>query len=150
LLGRSPRTLKRFVNVYRLIRVGLSPYERELFLSTSHGLADYRSVLFLLAVDTGAPLAARPLFSTMRDLNNGIVVESESKSKQKVLAATFSNLILRMDGHSPASAGADWQRVRFWLDRQLKTESLPDDLSRCARWLARVGRFSFHTGRLDS
>jgi len=148
LLGRSPRTLKRFVNVYRLIRVGLSPYERQLFLNAARGLADYRSVLFLLAVDTGAPLAAKLLFETMRDLNNGIFVES-GKDERKRLAPTFKNLIEQMDGRQTPVARADWERVRFWLGGQLQRGSLPDDVTRCSRWLARVSRFSFHAGRLD-
>lgn len=148
LLGRSPRTLKRFVNVYRLIRVGLSAYERQLFLSAAHGLADYRSVLLLLAVDTGAPLAAKLMFETMRDLSNGILVRVDADA-QKRLAPTFTNLIEQVDGRATPSATADWHRVRYWVNRQLQQEMLPDDVTRCNRWLQRVGRFSFHAGRLE-
>lgn len=148
LLGRSPRTLKRFVNVYRLIRVGLSPYERQLFLKAASGLADYRCVLLLLAVDTGAPLAAKTLFETMRDLSNGMIVE-ERKDKREPLAPTFENLIAQVDRRIAASATADWYRVRSWLGGQLQRESLPDDVTRCSRWLSRVCRFSFHAGRLE-
>jgi hypothetical protein len=53
LLGRSPRALKRFVNLYRLIKAGLTPTEHDVFISRSkEDLDDYAAVLFLLAVDT--------------------------------------------------------------------------------------------------
>lgn len=54
-----------------LIRVGLSPWERQLFLSHAEGFADYRAVLLLLAVDTGAPLIAAKFFDTMRGVVSG-------------------------------------------------------------------------------
>ena len=43
LLGRSPRALKRFVNLYRLIKAGLTPTEHDVFVHRSEkGLDDYR------------------------------------------------------------------------------------------------------------
>lgn len=148
LLGRSPRTLKRFVNVYRLIRVGLSPWERQLFLLDDYGVADFRAVLFLLAVDTGAPLVAASVFQTIRDLSFGLIVESSKSRSQKVLAPTLRNLIDELDRNDATKQAPEWRRVRDWLDRRLHAGTLPDDANRFARWIPRVSRFSFHTGRL--
>ncbi len=146
LLGRSPRTLKRFVNVYRLIRVGLSPWERQLFLSDApFGLPSYRAVLLLLAVDTGAPLLAATFLGTARALTAGI----PSGKGNEVLAPTMSNLIRLLEERSTLKTAPEWVLVRRWLEDRLQSHALPDDVSRFARWIPYVSRFSFHTGRLE-
>jgi hypothetical protein len=48
--GRSPRSVKRFINVYRLLKVSEAAAESENFLD---GKQEFRAVLFLLAVLTG-------------------------------------------------------------------------------------------------
>jgi hypothetical protein len=63
LLGRSPRALKRFANVYRLMKAGLTPAERVGFMKgLDFRMAGYQAVLFLLAVDTGLPELAPHFF----------------------------------------------------------------------------------------
>jgi hypothetical protein len=150
LLGRSPRTLKRFVNVYRLIRVGLSPWERELFLSDAHGLPDYRAVLLLLAVDTGAPKVATPFFNTIREIVSSIPFEPrrDKKSKTTPPRGSLTELLDRLNENEQINALEEWQRVGGWLHTRIQNHSLPDDVGRFARWIPRVSRFSFHTGRL--
>jgi hypothetical protein len=150
LLGRSPRTLKRFVNVYRLIRVGLSPWERELFLSDAHGLPDYRAVLLLLAIDTGAPKVATPFFNTIRELMASIPLEPprERKSKAGVPRRSLSALLAKLNEDETLTGLEEWHRVGGWLHARIQSHALPDDVSRFARWIPRVSRFSFHTGRL--
>ena len=148
LLGRSPRTLKRFVNVYRLIRVGLSPWERQLFLRGDRGIPDYRAVLLLLAVDTGAPLAAAAVFETMRDLAYGRIAEKAKGGSQQTLAPTLRNLIDLLNRNEDTNQISQWYEVRDWLNSRLESGMLPDDVNRIARWIPRVSRFSFHTGRL--
>jgi hypothetical protein len=150
LLGRSPRTLKRFVNVYRLIRVGLSPWDRQLFLVDTHGLADYRIVLLLLAIDTGAPSIAATFLSTMRRLAFRGFVESSKSGREKTLEPTISNLVELLGQNEATSTSVEWYRVRDWLMSRVQSGSLPDDVARFPRWIDRVSRFSFHTGRLSS
>jgi hypothetical protein len=150
LLGRSPRTLKRFVNVYRLIRVGLSPWERELFLSDAHGLADYRAVLLLLAIDTGAPKVATPFFTAVRELMESIPLEPPRDKKGKAGAprGSLSALLETLSRDETISGLEEWHRVGGWVHARLQNHTLPDEISRIARWIPRVSRFSFHTGRL--
>lgn len=144
LLGRSPRALKRFVNVYRLIRVGLSPWERQLFLSEAHGLAHYRAVLFLLAIDTGSPRLASIFFETLRDFSMSV---PEKSTKKKSGIETLVGVLQGKEGTE--GIGEEWWRVRGWLLSRSELGKLPpDDVARLARWIPRVSRFSFHTGRL--
>ena len=53
LTGRSPRALKRYVNVYRLIKVRWP--DTADFMLEEPPIAPYRAVLFLLALAIGAP-----------------------------------------------------------------------------------------------
>ena len=53
-IARSPRRLKRFVNVYRLIKAGLDPDEFGSFLYGGAAVLPFHAVLTLLAVVTDA------------------------------------------------------------------------------------------------
>jgi hypothetical protein len=55
LMVRSPRVVKRFLNCYRLIKVGLAPYEFAEFVGENGESNGYRAVMLLLAVITGTP-----------------------------------------------------------------------------------------------
>ena len=138
------------MNVYRLIRVGLSPWERELFLSDAYGLPDYRAVLLLLAIDTGAPKVAAPFFNTIRELMSSIPLEPprEGKSKAGVPRGSLSALLDKLNEDDTLNGLDEWHRVGGWLHARLQNHALPDDVSRFARWIPRESRFSFHTGRL--
>jgi uncharacterized membrane protein YphA (DoxX/SURF4 family) len=57
-LGNSPRRIKRFANIYRLLKSGLSHREMQSFFGQDGSGDDYRTVLVFLAVVTGAPTLA--------------------------------------------------------------------------------------------
>jgi hypothetical protein len=69
LLGRSPRSLKRFVNVYRLFKVR-EPDVLD-FADADRPDADYLIVLYLLAEVTGRPDSADDLFDAIRAADDG-------------------------------------------------------------------------------
>ena len=158
LLGRSPRALKRFVNVYRLIKARLTPHERQVFLG-SDALPDYVAVLFLLAVDTGAPSAAPAVFAAIRDLSAPSffrVPEEMRLAHADVLSnhssgapRTLTDLVKRLDSDPGLRGNADWARVRHWLVIDQDSYRLANDLGRLGRWVPRVSRYSFNTGRLE-
>ena len=53
LVGRSPRTTKRFVNLYRLLRSRRRGEELEAFLSADAAPSEFECALFWLALETG-------------------------------------------------------------------------------------------------
>jgi hypothetical protein len=53
LSGREPRTVKRFVNIYRIIRARLDNLDRSLFLGDSATPPDYPVVALLIAIEAG-------------------------------------------------------------------------------------------------
>ena len=64
LLGRTPRSVKRFVNIYRLIKA-VSLDQAAKFVQDRPD-ADFKQVLFLLAVLTGLPAISREFFRLLR------------------------------------------------------------------------------------
>jgi KAP family P-loop domain/Putative peptidoglycan binding domain len=61
LIGRSPRAVKRFVNLYRLYRAGLSVEERDQLVND--GSPRYPLVMFWLAAETGLDVEQMILLS---------------------------------------------------------------------------------------
>lgn len=69
LIARSPRAVKRFMNVYRLVRGLHRGAELDQFVSPVEGLPRYPAVAFWLAVDVGLPLSlARGLRLLVKDV----------------------------------------------------------------------------------
>ncbi|MDA0663674.1 MAG: P-loop NTPase fold protein [Proteobacteria bacterium] len=59
--GKSPRAVKRMINLYRLIRVGFRGPALDAFLNDRDGV-NYPEVLFWLAMETGCPRAGLAKF----------------------------------------------------------------------------------------
>ncbi|HEX7154935.1 MAG TPA: P-loop NTPase fold protein [Thermoanaerobaculia bacterium] len=66
LFGRSPRSAKRYVNTYRIIRARVALRRVDAFLDETSALPEYRGVLVLLAVIVGLPKVAGELFTLMK------------------------------------------------------------------------------------
>lgn len=67
LMPRTPRAVKRFVNIYRLYKAALSPLALARFLGTPVRAGNYRAVQVLLALVTGTPLFAERIFQELRE-----------------------------------------------------------------------------------
>jgi len=133
LIGRSARAVKRYVNVYRLIRAGISEDRLKTFLGTSSSPGPYRAVLFLLGVVVGAPAAAEAFFSELRD-----------GTRERTLVDLMAAVRARVQG---AAAEADCNRLEALL------RDVPQELRESLRvrdmadYRRQVGRYSFRVGR---
>lgn len=58
LIGRSPRAVKRFLNCYRLIKVGLTPAEFDGFVGEKGEGRGYRATMVLLGIIIGTPMVS--------------------------------------------------------------------------------------------
>ena len=67
IMPRTPRAVKRFVNIYRLYKAALSPQALSHFLGTPANPGNYRAVQILLALVTGTPLFAERVFEELRN-----------------------------------------------------------------------------------
>jgi hypothetical protein len=66
LMPRTPRSVKRFVNIYRLYKAALSTPGLAHFLGTPERPGNFRAVQVLLALVTGTPRLAKGVFDQLR------------------------------------------------------------------------------------
>jgi hypothetical protein len=133
LLGRSPRALKRFTNVYRLMKVRLDDKDWHSFLANG----SYKRVLFLLALVTNAPELATFLFHQIDKL----AAQPEQSPWNE-----FCNYI---DSQVPEDQRRAWQDVRRWLLTPGTELPLPGGALDLRDWTRHVARYSFLIDSLD-
>lgn len=137
LLDRSPRALKRFVNVYRLIKAGLTPAQQRAFQGTGEQEAPYRAVLFLLAVDTGLPEFADEFYTELRAVDDAIKTGTSHD-----IGGIF-DLVLRV-GRRDDDTARRWARLLTWMHPGLSsTPRFNPPIALLVEWVPRVMRYSF-------
>ncbi|HEY0729473.1 MAG TPA: P-loop NTPase fold protein, partial [Pyrinomonadaceae bacterium] len=129
-IGKTPRTLKRFVNVYRIIKAQLNGKELEAFVGTGPSDAQYRAVLILLAVAYGAPDVAASFF---RALKNG---------KKEMGLKEFLNLTY------PSTFQPDWFVIEE-LNKFVNEYKVDIRVGVLCEWLPVVVRYTFQHGSLS-
>jgi len=102
LLGQTPRSVKRFVNVYRLIKA-VSLDRMATFVEDKPD-ADFKLVLFLLAVLTGLPAIAREFFRLLRV--EGFEIEQEPTPVRQASGPTAHTLAHVLDALRDVVANA--------------------------------------------
>src|SRR5262249_52683073 len=106
ILDPSPRALKRFVNVYRLLKASLSPDEQRGFTEGDAPLdAPYKKVLLLLAIANGLPSLSTTLFRRLAGLR-----------PEALSHATLEHVFRSSPMDSGVPAG-DLSVLEAWLDR---------------------------------
>lgn len=122
LMGTTPRTVKRFVNTYRLLKARADdPAD---FSHPQGAIGDHEVVAFLLAVVTGRPAVYRRLLPALK-------CAPDSSTLQSVTAALSQ-------GSEADPALAD---VVTWLGSYPRYAGAP--AHRFAKWATEVARFSF-------
>lgn len=152
LLGLTPRSVKRFVNVYWLIKsIALSEITT---FSSDRPHADFKQVLFLLAVLTGLPAISSEFFSLLRE---GEMVGSQADKNvgQKGLSTDhtkLNNLIQRLKRRLEESASNSQEirdaqheliRLEKWISSYDNGSWLEIPVSALGSWAAQVMRFSY-------
>jgi KAP family P-loop domain len=125
LVGTTPRTVKRYVNTYRLLKARAR--DLTTFDEPADGIADHEIVAFLLAVVTGHPELAALLLPALASPPPGAS-----------LGTMLADLELRDDKPGLASSQA---RLRAWLAAHPSYAGAA--ASRFSGWALEVGRFSF-------
>jgi hypothetical protein len=126
IVGRTPRAVKRFVNVYRLIKASVRDLRP--FLDQSGPFPSYRIVMFLLAVETGLPSLAEPLLAAI----------AEPRGQPNDSRTLADILQLPAFGRAPDELA----RLEAWRRQQNDAwDSVP--VQTLAAWADRVARFSF-------
>ncbi len=144
LLGLTPRSVKRFVNVYWLMKsIALARPEEAPFLG-SDKYAQYKQVLFLLAVLTGLPGIAHEFF---REL----CPDASSPTAGKCAHNTLSEFMTALEkktarsgiGRDDAGSQSDLRRLKTWAESYDKGSWLTLPTSLLGAWAPEVARFSY-------
>jgi hypothetical protein len=139
----SPRMAKRFANVYRFIRAGLSGAELDAFRGTATEPGTFRAVSLLLALLTGFPGETVELFRRLL-------------SDPPDLAEQWPAFVRRVASEKP---GADanpatghlarrWDRLLTALLQVEVDVGVSGEMEVYREWAPRVARFSFQTGQI--
>jgi hypothetical protein len=130
----TPRSAKRLLNIYRLIRASVGPDELKAFLGENGAPAAYEPVLVLLAVQVGFPQEANNLFQSLAGSEPGLKL------------GDFINELKTWDPKTtkvPFGKTLEGSRVLECLIKMqgdLFTEQKLDSLK---EWLPKVVRYSF-------
>lgn len=115
----TPRAVKRLVNLYRLVRVGVGYDEIDAFIAEDQ----YQAVLVLLAVLVSAPDTGRAFIEELRDREGGLI--------------TLIGELASADHENDV-----WTRL---LNVVREGDSIQDNLSFYRSWAGTIARFSFET-----
>jgi len=137
----TPRSVKRFANIYRLLRAGVEPDGYRAFVRDDRQ-AGHRVALALLALNVSAPLLGSVV---LRALSRPDLLPAEARPKRTSdllsgLERTGSPLRMALDLDRPQRRALE--RVLPLL-RELEPE-LPADLELLQHWAPRVGRYSLY------
>jgi KAP family P-loop domain/TIR domain len=132
LIGRSPRAVKRFLNCYRLIKVGLTPAEFAEFVAEGKS-SNYKAVMILLGVITGAPTVSSFMLDKLKTW----------QSPERTVVALFNTLALEPEVQQQPDAE---RLFRFYQGHDFGkfSDVLLEDMLKFA---PRVSRFSFRVNR---
>ncbi len=141
LVGTTPRTVKRFVNTYRLLKARAPDVER--FDEERDGLGDHEIVALLLALVTGQSAAAARVLPALGNAPTGATVLA------RVNSIASPDIDVATDGKQattgPRAGGtelpASIATVTFWLGEHPRYGQA--SARRVGQWAGEVGRFSF-------
>ncbi|MGC2300584.1 MAG: DUF2235 domain-containing protein [Acidobacteriaceae bacterium] len=129
-LFRTPRAVKRLINTYSLIRVGVDASQWRQFLgSKAHPKAEYRTPLLMMAVAAACPGLAVPWLQ--------LVVEN----KTWVVPATESNISSSHE-HSN-NLRRQWDQLTAAMTQINANEFAPFDPVLVLKWAPKVRRYVF-------
>ena len=138
LIGRSPRAVKRFLNCYRLIKVGLRPAQLEKFMGKEGQGGEYKAVMILLGIITGAPPISLYVIEELEK-----VLKSES-------AGSLHDFLQRLGKNPEVSQQPDWPRVKELLEAHVRREDSMATLETLIAVAPRVSRYSFRVARVEA
>lgn len=119
-LGNSPRRIKRFANVYRLLKSGLSQQERRKFNLEGKG-SGYQLVLVLLAIVTGAPILSTSLLAEIYRQRAGLNVKKLLTFVEKIEFADPYELHNAKGALSKLDTlAANKENIELWVPRVMR------------------------------
>jgi hypothetical protein len=151
-VGTTPRTVKRFVNTYRLLKARADDPAR--FSRPQGSIGDHEVVAFLLAVVTGRPaiyqrllpaLICAPDQQTLQPVVAALIPPAPDPSALNLpvtdAAASVTPVPVPLARTTAGAADPALADVLSWLARYPRYANAP--AHRYAKWAMEVARFSF-------
>jgi hypothetical protein len=135
ILGRSPRSVKRFVNIYRLIKVSLPSHEQVEFLKEDIIISQYQAVMFLLAIETGLQALSSTMLGMLMDDFNSY---GKAPKFFKEFLETLSD---------DSSKREEIIRLQAWLVDNSVNYWGKLEISKFSNWAPLISRYSFNMER---
>lgn len=131
LVRRTPRSVKRFVNIYRLFRASQAKGHLNAFLGTQDAPGPYREALLLLGLLTAAPEIASQVFSYLRTATG----------------TTLKDALDTIDSNVLPFSSPEWSAIAPDLcglnEKLARSEAPPLRLDALRGQLREAGRYSF-------
>jgi KAP family P-loop domain len=114
--GTSPRRLKRFINLYRVIKSTLSESEVNTFLNSSGEDGDYKLVLVLLAVLTGSPSLSSEILRKLQQPGSALKTvlqefNKDTREEHRSCLGAFAHLQSRYEDSRSSATLRQWAAV---------------------------------------
>ncbi|TAV88640.1 hypothetical protein ELH93_05030 [Rhizobium leguminosarum] len=123
--GGEPRTVKRFINIYRIVRARLEPAERASFLGLDGSPAGFPIAVLMIAMETGQPIEVAEKFN-------------------RLIASSTGDLSLEKSILSrPGSDLPEKVRVAAEAVAQARGGTLMTSIE-CRKWAKSTRRYSFN------
>lgn len=139
LVGTSPRTVKRFVNTYRLLKARSADVEG--FDAARDGIGDHEVVAFLLALVTGHSAAAARILPALASARAGESVHAVVGAVAGVTSDELGPAAPAGRADAARALAASLATIQAWLADHAEYGGAP--ARRYAEWAAQVARFSF-------
>lgn len=129
----SPRAVKRFTNVYRLLKAAISKKDLRNYEGSAEIPGDFQVPMLLLALATGlSPEAVRFFPDLLESLSNG-----------RDIKTCISDLISKTDDKDQ-----EYGDILKHIQNVVNRNNFPNDNQLFLEWLPRVVRFSFDLSRV--
>jgi len=157
----TPRSGKRFINIYRLLRASVTEEERAEFSGDTQGGA-YQAAMLLLAMLTGYPEQATEILRRLiekqpgkswwdfMDRLQGEFPAVESSNEKPAAKRTANRGKAKEDGSSERSQDVEkteWDEL-FERMARFKKGFKDRPIDAFQKWAPRVARYSFQSGRV--
>jgi hypothetical protein len=130
----TPRAVKRFTNIYRMLKAAVGRERLPAFEGTAHSPGEFQVPMLLLALSIGAPAEAAALFPWLRSravAGDGLAAALKHLASHDTLRPHVTAVV---------------EKIGLLLDDQ----RFPDSAHVLREWVPRVARFSFDLGRADA
>lgn len=111
-LVRTPRSVKRFINIYCVIRASVAEHELPIFLGRTKTPPEYQPILILLAVQIGFPLGARAFFQQILNCDDDQLWDNFIKTQPETKITGPSDNGSAHESERSAAEQAELSRLR--------------------------------------